>query len=68
MTDAPLDPRALRDAFGCFMTGVTVVTTADTEGKAESAYRFARRSAGPFPTAARVRRRQRPEFFLPFFL
>jgi flavin-dependent trigonelline monooxygenase, reductase component len=26
MTDAP-DPRALRDAFGCFMTGVTVVTT-----------------------------------------
>ncbi|WP_333814923.1 flavin reductase family protein [Tabrizicola sp.] len=23
----PFDPRALRDAFGCFMTGVTVVTT-----------------------------------------
>ena len=22
-----VDPRALRDAFGCFMTGVTVVTT-----------------------------------------
>jgi hypothetical protein len=35
MTDAApaLDPRALRDAFGCFMTGVTVVTTADAEGK-----------------------------------
>lgn len=28
-----LDPRALRDAFGCFMTGVTVVTTLDAEGK-----------------------------------
>lgn len=28
----PLDPRALRDAFGCFMTGVTVVTTIDAEG------------------------------------
>lgn len=27
-----LDPRALRDAFGCFMTGVTVVTTIDAEG------------------------------------
>jgi flavin reductase (DIM6/NTAB) family NADH-FMN oxidoreductase RutF len=26
-----LDPRALRDAFGSFMTGVTVVTTHDTE-------------------------------------
>ena len=24
-----LDPRSLRDAFGCFMTGVTVVTTHD---------------------------------------
>lgn len=33
MTDAPLDPRALRDAFGCFMTGVTVVTTTDADGK-----------------------------------
>lgn len=30
---APVDPRALRDAFGCFMTGVTVVTTIDPEGK-----------------------------------
>jgi len=30
---APLDPRALRDAFGCFMTGVTVVTTHDAAGK-----------------------------------
>ena len=27
------DPRALRDAFGCFMTGVTVVTTRDAAGK-----------------------------------
>lgn len=26
------DPRALRDAFGAFMTGVTVVTTFDAEG------------------------------------
>ena len=31
--DTRLDPRALRDAFGCFMTGVTVVTTIDTDGK-----------------------------------
>lgn len=29
----PIDPRALRDAFGCFMTGVTVVTTMDASGK-----------------------------------
>ena len=28
-----VDPRALRDAFGCFMTGVTVVTTIDSAGK-----------------------------------
>ncbi len=28
-----IDPRALRDAFGCFMTGVTVVTTVDSDGK-----------------------------------
>lgn len=28
-----IDPRALRDAFGCFMTGVTVVTTIDAAGK-----------------------------------
>lgn len=27
------DPRALRNAFGAFMTGVTVVTTHDKEGK-----------------------------------
>jgi flavin-dependent trigonelline monooxygenase, reductase component len=26
------DPRALRDAFGAFLTGVTVVTTTDAEG------------------------------------
>lgn len=29
----PPDPRALRDASGCFMTGVTVVTTTDATGK-----------------------------------
>lgn len=28
-----VDPRALRAAFGAFQTGVTVVTTADTEGR-----------------------------------
>ncbi|SIS99590.1 alpha/beta fold hydrolase [Paracoccus saliphilus] len=28
-----IDPRALRNAFGTFMTGVTVVTTKDPEGK-----------------------------------
>lgn len=28
-----IDPRALRDAFGTFMTGVTVVTTIDDSGK-----------------------------------
>ncbi len=35
MTSAPhpMDPRALRDAFGCFMTGVTVVTTLDSTGR-----------------------------------
>ncbi|WP_432448103.1 flavin reductase [Aliiroseovarius marinus] len=35
MTDAtdPIDPRALRNAFGAFMTGVTVVTTKDAHGK-----------------------------------
>lgn len=34
MTDAPpLDRRALRDAFGAFMTGVTVVTTRDASGQ-----------------------------------
>lgn len=27
------DPRALRDAFGCFMTGVTVVTSMSKDGK-----------------------------------
>lgn len=27
------DPRALRDAFGCFMTGVTVVTTTGSAGE-----------------------------------
>lgn len=29
----PLDARSLRDAFGSFMTGVTVVTTRDHDGK-----------------------------------
>lgn len=29
----PVDLRALRDAFGCFMTGVTVVTTLDAAGR-----------------------------------
>lgn len=33
MTDKQVDPRALRDAFGCFMTGVTVVTSIDAAGK-----------------------------------
>ncbi|GGE61058.1 flavin reductase family protein [Actibacterium pelagium] len=36
MTDAPLldpsDPRALRDAFGCFATGITLVTTQTEDG------------------------------------
>lgn len=32
-TPAGIDQRALRDAFGCFMTGVTVVTTIDASGK-----------------------------------
>ena len=29
----PFDPRTLRDAFGCFMTGVTVVTTTTADGQ-----------------------------------
>ena len=33
MSETTLDPRALRDAFGCFMTGVTVVTAMDAEGR-----------------------------------
>lgn len=32
MAPAPHDPRALRDAFGAFMTGVTVVTSHDSDG------------------------------------
>ncbi|MEP1495794.1 alpha/beta fold hydrolase [Pseudophaeobacter sp.] len=32
MAPAPLDPRALRDAFGTFLTGVTVVTSHDDTG------------------------------------
>lgn len=30
---APIDPRALRTAFGAFLTGVTVVTANDAEGR-----------------------------------
>ena len=30
--EAATDARALRDAFGCFTTGVTIVTTVDAEG------------------------------------
>lgn len=33
MPETTLDPRALRDAFGCFMTGVTVVTAIDAGGQ-----------------------------------
>ena len=33
MTDTPDPRRALRDAFGTFMTGVTVVTTMDAHGR-----------------------------------
>jgi flavin reductase (DIM6/NTAB) family NADH-FMN oxidoreductase RutF len=29
----PIDPRALRDAFGAFLTGVTVVTTRNDQGE-----------------------------------
>lgn len=32
MPDAPLDPRALRRAFGAFATGVTVATTREPDG------------------------------------
>lgn len=32
MSDIDFDPRALRNAFGAFMTGVTVVTTRDGDG------------------------------------
>ncbi|NVD40039.1 flavin reductase [Ensifer sp. HO-A22] len=31
-TDAPIDPIALRRAFGTFVTGVTVITTRDEDG------------------------------------
>jgi len=30
--NTPLDARTLRDAFGAFLTGVTVVTTSDRNG------------------------------------
>jgi flavin-dependent trigonelline monooxygenase, reductase component len=33
VTGQPLDPRSLRDAFGAFATGVTVVTTMGADGK-----------------------------------
>ncbi|MBI1385553.1 MAG: flavin reductase [Rhizobiales bacterium] len=32
MSDGPIDPRALRQALGAFVTGVTVVTTFDKDG------------------------------------
>ena len=28
-----IDPKALRDAFGCFATGITVITTVDAAGE-----------------------------------
>jgi flavin reductase (DIM6/NTAB) family NADH-FMN oxidoreductase RutF len=31
--DAPFDPRLLRDAFGCFATGVTVITSQSLSGE-----------------------------------
>jgi flavin reductase (DIM6/NTAB) family NADH-FMN oxidoreductase RutF len=31
--DAPFDPRLLRDAFGCFATGVTVITSQSLLGE-----------------------------------
>jgi flavin reductase (DIM6/NTAB) family NADH-FMN oxidoreductase RutF len=33
VTDVSFDPRALRDSFGAFLTGVTVVTACDAAGK-----------------------------------
>ncbi len=32
-TNTPIDPRAFRDALGCFATGVTVITTQSAEGE-----------------------------------
>ena len=32
-SEPPFDPRALRDAFGAFMTGVTVITSQDSTGQ-----------------------------------
>jgi flavin reductase (DIM6/NTAB) family NADH-FMN oxidoreductase RutF len=32
LASEPFDPRTLRDAFGCFATGVTVITTQDEVG------------------------------------
>lgn len=32
MSGTQVDPRALRDAFGAFMTGVTIVTTVSADG------------------------------------
>lgn len=34
MSEAQIDTRELRNAFGCFATGVTVVTTLDARGNA----------------------------------
>lgn len=34
MTETQIDPRELRNAFGCFATGIAVVTTVDSAGRA----------------------------------
>jgi flavin reductase (DIM6/NTAB) family NADH-FMN oxidoreductase RutF len=34
VSEEPIDPRELRNAFGCFATGITVVTTLDERGEA----------------------------------
>ena len=34
MTEAQIDPREIRNAFACFATGITVVTTLDGRGDA----------------------------------
>jgi flavin reductase (DIM6/NTAB) family NADH-FMN oxidoreductase RutF len=34
VSDVPIDTRELRNAFGCFATGITVVTTLDEKGAA----------------------------------
>jgi len=34
VSDTTVDPRELRNAFGCFATGITIVTTLDEKGAA----------------------------------